>query len=140
MLNIKRKKGQKYHNSIVEFQGQKFASKREMQRYIFLKEEEDKGLISDLKCQVKYELIPAIKEKEVVHLKTKDKIVERTVQLAITYTCDYQYIKEGKIVVEDVKASPNLAALDKAFLIKEKLFRWKYGFSIKRVYKANEEI
>lgn len=138
MLNIKRKKGQKYHNSIVEFQGQKFASKREMQRYIFLKEAEERGLISDLKCQVKYELIPAIKEEEVVHLKTKDKIVERTVQLAINYVADFEYQKNGERVVEDVKISK--ALIPKEFALKSKLFRWKYGFSIRQVYKANEEI
>lgn len=135
--NIQRSK---YKNTKVEYQGIKFDSKREMQRYIVLKDAEDKGIIQDLQMQVKYELIPAVKETYVKHLKTKDKECERTLQLPITYTCDFAYIKDNEQVVEDVKASPKTAALDKVFLIKEKLFRWKFGFSIKRVYKPNDEV
>lgn len=135
--NIQRSK---YRNTKVEFQGIKFDSKREMQRYIVLKDAEVKGLIKDLQMQVKFELIPAVKETYIKHLKTKDKECERTLQLPITYTCDFAYVKDGELVVEDVKASPKTSALDKVFLIKEKLFRWKFGFSIKRVYKQNDEV
>lgn len=130
----------KYGNKKVEYQGITFDSKREMQRYVVLKEAEGKGLISDLGLQPKFELVPAIKEKYVKHLKTKDKVCERTAQLPITYTADFRYVKDGNTVVEDVKASPHMAALDPKFLIKEKLFRWKFGFSIKRVYKPTDEI
>ena len=42
------------------------------------------------------------------------------------------------MVVEDVKISNYL--LPKDYILKEKLFRWKYGFSIKRVYKPNDVI
>lgn len=140
-MNFKRVANRsKYGNSKVEYQGIKFDSKREMQRYIILKDAENKGLISDLRMQVKFELIPAVKETYIQHLKTKDKECTKTLQLPITYTCDFAYIKDGELVVEDVKASPKTAALDKVFLIKEKLFRWKFGFSIKRVYKPNDEV
>lgn len=134
------RKKTKYKNTKVEYGGLKFDSKKEMQRYIVLRKAEEDGLISDLKTQVRYELIPAVKETYIKHLKTKDKECERTIQLPITYTCDFQYIKDGEIVIEDVKASPKFAALDKAFIIKEKLFRWKYGYGIKRVYKPSETI
>lgn len=129
----------KYKNTVIEHEGIKFDSKKEMKRFIVLKDAETKGIISDLQRQVKFELIPAIKEEYIEHLKTKDKIKTRTVQLAITYTADFCYYKDGVYVVEDVKASPKMAALDKSFLIKEKLFRWKFGFSIKRIYKPNDE-
>lgn len=134
----KRQKGAKYLNKKVEFAGQMFDSKKEMQRYLVLKEAQDKGIISGLRTQVKFELIPAIKETYIEHLKTKDKEKERTVQLAITYTCDFCYDKDGNMVVEDVKASPFM--IPKEFVIKEKIFRWKYGFSIRRIYKPTEEI
>lgn len=137
-VTFRREKGQKYRNTKCEFAGIKFDSKREMQRYIVLKEAQDKGLISDLQCQVKFELIPPIIESEVVHLKTKDKVVKRTIQQAITYRSDFIYTKEGQLVVEDCKISPHL--IPKEYALKEKLFRWRYGFSIRRVYKANEEI
>lgn len=130
----------KYGNKRVEWQGQTFDSKKEMQRYLVLKDAQDKGIISDLERQPQFELIPKVTETFVKHLKTKDKVCERTVQLAISYKGDFRYKKDGIIVVEDVKASPHMAALDPKFLIKEKLFRWKLGFSIKRVYKPNDEI
>ena len=78
------KKRPKYGNSKVEYQGKLFDSKREMQRYVVLKEAEEKGLISDLRTQVTFELIPAITEEYVEHLKTKDKIKTRVLQRAVT--------------------------------------------------------
>lgn len=137
---FKREKGKKYNNTKVEFDNIKFDSKREMKRYLVLKEAQDNGIITDLELQPKYELIPAIREEYIKHLKTKDKVETRTVQLAITYTADFRYKKDGVTVVEDVKASPNMAALDKAFLLKEKMFRYFFGFPIKRVYKETDPI
>lgn len=133
-----RQKGRKYNNKKVEHNGILFDSKKEKDRFVFLKEAEEQGLISNLQRQVKFELLPAIKEKYLKHLKTKEKECERTVQLAISYTCDFQYEKDGVMVVEDIKPSP--ALIPKEFVLKEKLFRYKYGFSIKRVYKPNEKI
>ena len=137
---FKREKGKKYNNTKVEFDNIKFDSKREMKRYLVLKEAQEKGVITDLELQPKYELIPAIREEYIKHLKTKDKVETRTVQLAITYTADFRYKKGDITVVEDVKASPNMAALDKAFLLKEKMFRYFFGFPIKRVYKETDPI
>lgn len=137
---LKREKGKKYNNTKVEFDNIKFDSKREMKRYLVLKEAQDNGIITDLELQPKYELIPSIREEYIKHLKTKDKVETRTVQLAITYTADFRYKKDGVTVVEDVKASPNMAALDKAFLLKEKMFRYFFGFPIKRVYKETDPI
>lgn len=137
---FKREKGKKYNNTKVEFDNIKFDSKREMKRYLVLKEAQDNGIITDLELQPKYELIPSIREEYIKHLKTKDKVETRTVQLAITYTADFRYKKGDITVVEDVKASPNMAALDKAFLLKEKMFRYFFGFPIKRVYKETDPI
>ena len=130
----------KYNNKRAELDGITFDSTKEMKRYIVLKKAQEEGIISDLMLQVKFELIPAVREKYIKHLKTKDKECERTIQLPITYTCDFQYTKNGENIVEDVKASPKIASLDKSFIIKEKLFRWKYGYGIKRVYNPSETI
>lgn len=137
---FKREKGRKYGNTKVEYNGIKFDSKREMQRYLVLKDAESKGIITNLVLQPKFELIPAVRETYIKHLKTKDKECERTLQLAITYTADFSYYMGKEYIVEDVKASPKTAALDKVFLIKEKLFKWKYGYGIKRIYKPNDAI
>lgn len=130
----------KYRNKKVEYAGISFDSKKEMKRYVFLKDMEDKGVIENLERQVRFVLIPSITEDRIVHLKTKDKVVKKTIQLAITYTCDFRYVHDGVTIVEDIKASPKSAALDNVFLLKEKLFRWRYGFAIKRVYNAEENV
>lgn len=135
---IKSTKGRKYKNKKVEIEGILFDSTKEGKRYLVLKQALDKGEIQDLQLQVKYELIPAIKEEYIEHLKTKDKVKTKTLQMPITYTCDFQYIKDGKLVVEDVKASPKM--LPKEFIIKEKLFFWKYGIRIKKVYNQYDPI
>lgn len=135
---FKREKEQKYHNKKIEIDGIKFDSTKEGKRYLVLKQALADGIIQDLKLQVKYELIPSIKEEYVEHLKTKDKIKTRTLQLPITYTCDFQYKKDGELVVEDIKASPKL--LPKEFTLKEKLMFWKYRIKIRKVYNPNEPI
>ena len=132
------KKRPKYGNKKVEYQGQLFDSKREMQRYVVLKEAEEKGLISDLRTQVIFELIPAITEEYVEHLKTKDKIKTRVLQRAVTYKADFVYIKDGEEIIEDVKISK--ALIPKEFSLKEKIFFWKYGKRIQLVFNANDPI
>lgn len=137
---FKREKGQKYKNKKIEIDGIKFDSTKEGKRYLVLKQALYDGKIQDLKLQVKHELIPSIKEEYVEHLKTKDKVKTRTLQLPITYTCDFQYIKNGELVVEDVKASPKMAALDKVYLLKRKMMFALKGIKIKEVYKYDEDI
>lgn len=135
---IKRKKGTKYHNKKIIYDGIKFDSTKEGKRYLVLKQAEKDGKISNLELQVKFILIPSIKEEYVEHLKTKDKIKTRTLQLPITYTCDFRYMKGSEEVVEDTKISPKL--IPPEYVLKEKLFFWKYGKKIRRVFNANEEI
>lgn len=133
-----RKNNNKYRNKKVEYQGITFDSKKEMQRYVVLKEAENAGIISDLKLQVKYILIPAVKEEYIEHLKTKDKIKTRTLQHPVTYTCDFQYIKDGKTIIEDVKASPKM--IPKEFILKEKMMFALKGIRIKKIYNPNDDI
>ena len=135
---FKREKGKKYNNTKVEYDGIKFDSKKEMQRYIVLKDAENSGVISNYELQVKYELIPAVREEYIEHLKTKDRVKTRTLQLPITYTCDFQYLKDGVLIVEDVKASPKM--LPKEFVLKEKMMFALKGIKIKKVYSVKEEV
>lgn len=128
----------KYRNEKVTFQGIEFDSKKEMQRYMVLLDVQRQGRISDLQRQVKFELIPAITEEYVEHLKTKDKIKTRTVQFAINYICDFTYMKDGKMVIEDIKASKSM--LTKEYLLKKKLLFAIHGLNIREVYKATEPI
>lgn len=137
---VKRKKQSvgKYRNKKVVVDGVEFDSKKESQRFLVLKDAQDRGIISELTLQPQFELIPKITEKVIEHKKTKDVIKERFVSHPITYIADFSYIKDGKEVVEDVKGSPKL--IDGVFKIKEKLFRWKFGFSLTRIYEPNAEV
>lgn len=128
----------KYGNSKVVFDGYAFDSKKEKQRYLVLKEAQEKGAISDLELQPKWELIPKITETYVKHLKTKDKVCERTAQLPITYTADFAYTKDGERIIEDVKISPKM--LPKEFVLKVKMMRAIHGIKVKCVYEASEAI
>ena len=132
------KKGNKYKNEKVEYDGIKFDSKRERDRYMVLKDAERRGVISELKCQPKFTLIPAQYHEEERQLKTKVKIVDKFDFHAITYTGDFQYVKDGKVVVEDIKISPKLIPVE--FKIKEKMMYYFHKIRIRRVYKPNEDI
>lgn len=128
----------KYGNRQTVICCEKFDSAKEGRRYLYLLDALKRGVISDLKRQVRFELIPAVTEEYVVHLKTKDKVKTRTVQLPITYTCDFQYIKDGELVVEDVKPSPKI--LPKEFQLKKKMMLALKGIKVKMVYDATENI
>ena len=95
----------KYGNSKVEYDGITFDSKRERDRYIVLKDAVAKGIITDLQCQPKWELLPTIYKEVVIHLKTKDKVVQQVDEESVADKADFAYIKNGERVVEDVKIS-----------------------------------
>lgn len=136
----------KYGNKKVEVDGHKFDSLKESKRFLFLKDAEKRGEIKDLRLQVLFQLVPTQYDWEckITQLKTKVKkeLRRKVKHMAITYRCDFMYVKTAthEVVVEDVKSSPNMAALDKAFLLKEKLMSWIKHIDIKRVYKPTEPV
>lgn len=129
------KKGNKYKNEKVEFDGIKFDSKRERDRYMVLKDAERRGVISELKCQPKFTLIPAQYHEEKKQMKTKVKMVKKCDFLAITYTGDFQYVKDGKVVIEDVKG-----IVTPEYKLKEKMMAYFHHIIIRRIKKPNEVI
>lgn len=126
----------KYHNEPVVVDGVRYDGKNEYRRFCFLKLMEQAGEISNLRYHVNYELIPAITEDVVVHLKTKDKVVTKTVQSARYYEADFVYVnKNGEEVVEDFKGQET-----DLFQFKAALFRYKYGKDIKVVKLVNQSV
>ena len=125
----------KYGNRKIEFGGDTFASKGEWQRWMILKDAESKGLISGLRKQVEFILIPTQYKEEVVHLKTKDKIVRRVAEREVTYVADFVYFKNHELVVEDFKGFP-----DEKYPIKRKMMLFFNGISIREVKKPTEAI
>lgn len=136
-MNFRAKKS-KYNNKKIVNEFGTWDSKKELQRWLVLKEAEAQGVITNLQRQVKFELIPAVIEEYVEHLKTKDKIKTRVLQRPITYTADACYYKDGEYVVEDCKISPKIKP-DKYVLKNKMMFALK-GIRIKEVYKANDPI
>ena len=97
----------KYGNKKVETLEGVFDSKGEHLRWLFLKDAQRRGEISNLRRQVTYTLIPPVHYYQTVHLKTKDKQVERTWTREVTYTADFVYDYKGETIVEDFKGMPN---------------------------------
>lgn len=119
----------KYHNKKVSYDGIVFDSKKEMYRYIRLKSMQEEGLISELRLQVPYEIIPAIYEDEIVNLKTKAKVVKKCVQKAVKYVADFVYKdRYGYEIVEDSKGLRT-----KEYILKKKMMRAFLGITIKEV-------
>ena len=96
-----------------------FDSRDEMNRYIELCDMQSKGLISHLRRQYSFELIPRQCKMVVKHLKTKDKMVEKFLENPAIYTCDFMYMENGVYVVEDVKSA--FTKKEKDYVLRRKL-------------------
>ena len=95
----------KYNNQKTIVDGIAFDSKHEADVYAELKFLEDRGIISNLKLQVKFELLAKIKG----------------VQRAINYYADFVFTEFGKTVVLEAKGFMTDVAKNKL-----KMFRAKY--------------
>lgn len=130
-----RRNGTKYNASKCVVDGIKFDSKHEAERYLELKILERGGVISDLRLQVEFELIPAQYEPDAIALtKTgKEKIVKgKCIERKCSYLADFVYLdnETGKTIVEDAK-SPITRTPE--YRIKKKLMLYRYGIRIKEV-------
>lgn len=96
----------KYRAVKTTVDGITFDSKKEATRYQTLKFMESNGFVSDLKLQPKFDLI--VNEKKVGF-----------------YKADFQYIENGKRVVEDVKGMKT-----PVYNLKKKMIKAIYGFDI----------
>jgi len=123
----------KYHNKPVTYDGITFASTKEGNYYLYLKQLQENGEISNLQWQVPYEVIPAVYIEEIKHLKTKDKTVKRCIQRATNYLADFVYVitATGEKEVVDVKGKT--APLTEGFRLKQKLMLYRHGIIIKIV-------
>ena len=108
----------KYGNKKVKTADGVFDSRAEYDRWRELKLYELAGVISELKRQVPYELIPAQYET----VGKRKKCVER----ACVYIADFVYFQDGKAIVEDCKG-----AKTREYIIKRKLMLERYGIRVK---------
>jgi hypothetical protein len=119
----------KYNAKKVEIDGIRFDSVKESRRFLELKAMQEAEIISDLRRQVKYVLIPAQREPETVGKrggKIKGKLLERE----CSYVADFVYKDaQGNTVVEDVKGYRGGGAYE-IFKIKRKLMLYVHGIKI----------
>lgn len=104
----------KFFAKKVDYDGHRFDSTKEKNRYVELKELEKQGIIGELKIQPEFELQEKFRDRH-------NKVIR-----SITYKADFSYrvIETNQFVVEDVK-SP-YTAKDKVYRMKMKMFQYKY--------------
>lgn len=139
-MNIRKasKRTNKYNARKVVIDGIEFDSTKEGKRYLVLKKAQEAGVINELKLQPRWDALPAKKETYVEHLKTKDKIKERTIVQPIKYTADFSYIKDGAMIVEDIKPCKSMISRDVSLRIK--LMKYFHDIDVRLVYDANAPI
>lgn len=115
----------KYKNTKLTTEDGVFDSKKEYNRWIALRDMERIGLISSLERQKKFELIP----KQILEEpRTRKGGTMQHTELPVTYSADFVYIENGKMIVEDTKGMKT----DK-YIIKRKLMKYIHGIEIKEV-------
>lgn len=115
-FSFRPKKESKYRNrKIIDFDGNKFDSKKEYERWITLNLLQKAGQISGLKRQVEYRLLPSYKG----------------IQQGVKYVADFVYAENFKCIVEDVKSDITRKKSD--YIIKKKLLYHIYKIKIKEV-------
>ena len=132
------KRANKYNAKKVVIDGIEFDSTKEGKRYLVLKKAQEDGIISELTLQPRWDALPAKKEIYIEHLKTKDKIKSRVIVRPIQYTADFSYIKDGKLVVEDVKPCKGLISRD--LPLRVKLMKYFHDIDVRLVYDANAPV
>jgi hypothetical protein len=105
------KKESKYRNEKVESGGRKFDSKREAKRAGELELLQKMGKISDLKYQVRFEIVP-----------------QQGKRLAAYYIADFTFVENGQLVVADAKGCRT-----REFILKSKLMLQVHGITVREV-------
>jgi len=123
--------GSKYNAKKVEYNGMTFDSKRELKRYKELELLQESGEIKNLQRQVKYVLIPAQREPDIIGKRGGLK-KGKTIEKECTYVADFVYEEDGDTVVEDVKGC-KVGGAYSVFTIKRKLMLYVHGIKIKEV-------
>lgn len=117
----------KYRNKKIVHNGIEFASKKEARRYCELSLLEKAGAITNLQMQVKFVLIPAQREADIIGKRggvKPGKLIERE----CAYIADFVYQENGVTVIEDTKG-----VRTKEYILKRKLMLYIHGIRIKEV-------
>lgn len=115
-LQATRREGHKRKNKYGAVRTGGHGSKKEHNRACTLQLMQRAGMISELREQVPFELIPAATDS-----------AGHTIERACRYVADFVYrLPSGELVVEDAKG-----VRTDVYRIKRKLMLWRYGILIK---------
>lgn len=123
----------KYKNTKIEQNGEKFDSKKEYYEWLKLKRLEEMGEISNLQRQVPFVLIPTQYETYTETTKTgKVKEKKRVVEKECKYIADFVYTDNNtdQVIVLDTKSE---ATKTPAYKIKKKLMLAVHGLKITEI-------
>lgn len=109
----------KYHNKKCEYGGITFDSKKEKQRYLFLLDMLNMGVIKDLRLQHTFML------QEPYTTPTGERI------RSITYKADFTYWADGEFYVEDVKSE--ITKRKPEYRMKVKMMKDKLGVKVDEI-------
>ena len=117
----------KYHNRKIERDGLVFDSAKEYRRWCDLQLLQASGMISNLRRQVEFPLLPVQREPDTVGPKggkKKGKVIEK----GVSYVADFVYDEDGQQVVEDTKGMRT-----REYILKRKMMLYTYGIRIREV-------
>ena len=125
----------KYHNKKARTaDGLIHDSRKEARRWAELQLLERAGVISNLRRQVKYVLIPKQEESFARYGANGNRLADgtRVAERECAYIADFVYTKDGEEVVEDVKGYKQGGAYD-VFAIKRKLMLHVHGIKVREI-------
>lgn len=122
----------KYGSRKQTVSGITFDSRKEARRFQELRLLEQAGKISDLRMQVKYQLIPPQRAPSFEVYKSGPNKGRRKpgklLEKECAYIADFVYVQDGETVVEDAKGYRT-----DVYIIKRKLMLERYGIQIQEV-------
>ena len=134
-MAIRSKFYNKYGNKKITVDGETFDSKKEYKRYCELKLLERAKIISNLRRQVPFVLIPSQYETLPTgeyykrgEKKGQPKYKEVCIEQSLVYYADFVYKENDKTIVEDTKGVRTVE-----YIIKRKLMLWTHGIRIKEI-------
>ena len=133
IFTIKRKKTD-YRPCYAD--GIKFRNEKVRDRYLFLKKLENQRVIRELFIQKRVTVIPKVYEGYTTEPVACKK--PRVIQQASYYYADFTYVRDGKLVVEDVKNGDGSGKLTNSYLLKKKLMLLFHKIVVKEIYDATE--
>ena len=114
-----KQRGKIAHESI-KVNGRSFDSRAEYERWLELRDLEQRGVISELKDHPQFEIIPR-------QVGPDGNILFRNAK----YTADFSYIRDGKLIVEDVKSE--FTRMEKDYILRRKLMLFHNGIYVTEV-------